>query len=121
MKFDIKSSLSRFKFFNRYSSKIKRAPWILARDAFIFIIMLVLLDLIFVEILFYQYAFTVKFKEPEATAVPIRFHETIFDSILKKMDERNTLFENPPKHEYEDPFLTAPEIQIPVSGTATPW
>lgn len=86
-------------------AKIKKIPSILGRDAFLFVIMFVLLDIVFGEFLFYQYVFLIKTKEPEIVSASIKFQENAYQSILKEWQDKDDIFKNTIQRNYKDPFF----------------
>ena len=86
-------------------SKIKKIPWILGKNAFLFILIFVLLEIIFVEFLFYNYVILVKTQEPTTIDTPAKFKEYLYKSVLKEMQDRENIFENPLQKNYNNPFL----------------
>lgn len=81
---------------DRYISKIKKIPWILGRDAFLFVLIFILLDIIFGEFLFYKHVLLVNIKEPEIVNTPIKFQENVYQSVLKELQIREDVSENLP-------------------------
>ena len=85
--------------------KIKKIPWILGRNAFLFILIFILLSIILGQFLFYEYVFLVKIEEPKMSDITAKFQESIYRAVLRELDARESVFENPPQKNYPNPFL----------------
>lgn len=87
-----------------FKDKVKKILLTLGKDAFLFILLFVLLDIFLGEILFYKYITSLQFQEPEMQQAPIKFKEDAYQSVLKKWHERNSIFESSSSKNYLDPF-----------------
>ena len=85
------------------SNNAKKVLWYLAKNAFLFTLIFILLSIIFAEILFFAYIILTN-KEPVSASVPIKFQKDIYDDVFKKWQERNNIFENSSKENYPNPF-----------------
>lgn len=94
------------------ASKIKRIPQFLGENAFIFILIFILIEVILGELIFYKYIFSAKIHEPQTTDSLIEFRENIYQSVLREQQKRKEMFENSLREAYPDPFF-------PVSQTNT--
>ena len=84
--------------------KFKSVLWILCKNAFLFILIFILLGMFYGEYLFYKYVFLVKIKNPEIVSIPIKFQKDIYDSVLKEWKKREDIFKNSSRENYSDPF-----------------
>lgn len=91
------------KILEKITNNIKKALWDLGKNAFLFILIFILLEVCFAEILFYMYIISAN-KEPEAIAIPAKFQKNIYDSLLKQWDDRDNIFKNQSQENYPDPF-----------------
>ncbi|OGZ63903.1 MAG: hypothetical protein A3A98_01285 [Candidatus Staskawiczbacteria bacterium RIFCSPLOWO2_01_FULL_40_39] len=87
-----------------YLHKIKKIPWILGYNAFFFMLIFILLDLIFGEILLYNYIVSVNLKDHKFTYTPAKFHEETYQSVVNKWQAREDIFKNSDQENYRDPF-----------------
>jgi len=90
--------------FKNFLSSIKKVLLVIGKRAFLVILLLVLLELIVGEFLFYQYAVLVKFKEPQVSVIPTRFKEDVYQSVLKEWKHRDDIFNNVIEENYSNPF-----------------
>lgn len=84
-------------------SRFQKVFWYFGKHAFLFILIFVLLSIIFAETLFFNYIISVN-KESESTAVGTKFNKDIYDSVLKKWEERKNIFEDYTRNDYLNPF-----------------
>lgn len=92
------------KLFNAWLFCIKQIPWILAKDAFLFMVLFILLDIAFGEFLLYQYGFLLEIEETEIASVPVKFQEDTYQSVIKEWQVRENTFNHLTKEVYSDPF-----------------
>jgi len=84
MKPNIKLSLAGYKQkLKEYGNAIKGIPWELGQHVFSFIVLLVLLNVLLGELLFYQYVFIIKDQTPEPTLTSFKFQEKVYNSVLE--------------------------------------
>lgn len=83
---------------------------VLGENAFIFILIFILIEIIFGEFLFYKYIFAVRVREPQITGNLIEFQEKTYQFILGERQKREEMFKDSLKEAYSDPFF-------PVSDT----
>lgn len=91
---------------NLYSTTkkaIKNAVWFLGYNAFLFLLIFILLEILFGEYLFYKYVFLAKMQEDEAI-VSITFKENTYRSVLEEWKKRDAIFEHASENHYPDPF-----------------
>ena len=83
---------------------IKKTLWILARDAFLFILIVTLLSIILVEFLFYVYVIVPETKDGAVSDNIVQFKKDTYDSIIAEWQKRDSIFSNPSKINYPNPF-----------------
>ncbi|MBI2050159.1 MAG: hypothetical protein HYT35_01740 [Candidatus Staskawiczbacteria bacterium] len=86
--------------------KIKRIILALGENAFLCILILILIDILIGEFLFYKYALSVDTKEPEVISTFDKFQEKTYQSIIKEWQNREAILKNLslPSENYTDPF-----------------
>lgn len=82
------------------SRKIDEILWFFGRNAFMIILILVLLELIFAEFLFYKYVFLAKKREPVLTGELTEFRKNEY----KRFSERRWSMEKALESRSEEPF-----------------
>ena len=83
---------------------IRKTLWILARDAFLFILIFTLLSIILVEFLFYVYVVIPDVKDGASTNNIVQFKKETYNSIVAEWQKRDSIFSNPSKINYPNPF-----------------
>ncbi|OGZ67385.1 MAG: hypothetical protein A3C58_03795 [Candidatus Staskawiczbacteria bacterium RIFCSPHIGHO2_02_FULL_34_10] len=83
---------------------IKKIPWILGENAFLFILIFILLDILFGELIFYKYIFLVRKEEPKVASLSTKFQENIYQSVFKEVEKRENILNNPSSEIYIDLF-----------------
>mgnify|MGYP001593922107 FL=1 len=91
MKKQFKIFFINFQLLDKYIIKINKVLWILGKNAFLFILIFILLDIILNGFLFYKYVFLVSIKEPQVVEIPTKFKESIYESVLKEMETRDVI------------------------------
>jgi hypothetical protein len=86
------------------SKNISGICWFLGRNAFMFILIFILLDLVIGEVLFYQYAFLAQVKDPEIVLQAVYFQENTYVSVLKEWKEKKLMFDNVSREVFQNPF-----------------
>ena len=76
----------------------------MGRNAFLFILIFILLDIIVGEFLFYRYVFLVKNEEPKIVYVVTKFQENLYQSVLKELQVRESIFKDDSEVNYPNPF-----------------
>ena len=105
MKIPFKKTFGGFgKVFNISLKSIGKIPWIIGQDAFLFIILFILLGVASGEFLFYHYVFLAEAKEPQVSVVSTKFQESVYNAVLKDWQARKDIFEKSPSENYQDPF-----------------
>ena len=104
----MKITLEKFKLHSQvldlYLSKIRKIPWKLGMNAFWFILIIILLEILFGEFLFYKHVILKNTEEPEIINVSTKFRENTYESVLKEMKQREDILKNMTQKEYESPF-----------------
>ncbi|OGZ66689.1 MAG: hypothetical protein A3C50_02265 [Candidatus Staskawiczbacteria bacterium RIFCSPHIGHO2_02_FULL_43_16] len=88
----------------KYGAVAKKLPWVLARHAFLFILLFVVLEAVIGTFLFYAYIFVPKTKNTEMVDSPETFQEKTYRSVLEAWEKRDAIIESSPQEEYNDPF-----------------
>lgn len=83
---------------------IKKILWVIAKDAFLFILIFILLAIVFGELLFYNYALFSEFKKPDGEADIIKFKKDIYDSVVQEWQNREGVFKGSLEETYQNPF-----------------
>ncbi len=84
--------------------KIKKLPVVLAKNVFMFFILLVLLSIILGGLLFYKYCFLVESSSPENFDKPVKLEENIIQEVFKKWDQQQERFDGAGTRQYPDLF-----------------
>lgn len=85
-------------------NNIKKIPWIFSKDAFLFIMIFVLLGILFGEFLFYKYVILTEIKSFEVVDVSTKFRKKEYQSVLEKLQSKEDIFKNSLQGNYSDPF-----------------
>jgi len=106
VKFFKKPSYNFKELLDAYKKKIKRIPWILGKNAFFCILILILIDILIGGFVFYQYVFLIETKASENISISNKFQENTYQSILKEWKNRENILENflLSEQSYNDPF-----------------
>lgn len=91
---------------NAYIKKIKKIPWALGRNAFLYILIFILMSILIGQFLFYKYILLVETEEPKIIHISDKFQENIYQSVLEKWQNRENFLRNSSllDENYEDPF-----------------
>ncbi len=81
-------------FLNSFSAGFKKIPWKLGKNAFSFILIFVILEIIFGELLYYQYVIMVEMQEPNIADISLKFHENTYQSVIKEWQARQNNVNN---------------------------
>lgn len=79
--------------------------WVIARDAFLFILVFILIAMVLGEFLFYHYIFLVEVNYPNTNDTVVRFKEDIYKSVIGELKNRENTFNNPLNENYQNPFI----------------
>ena len=82
---------------------IKRTMWIIAKDAFVVILISVLICILFGEFLFYNYILALDVKKTDAMPV-VKFNESAYNSVMKESNKKESVFNDVFSSEYQNPF-----------------
>lgn len=107
MEFFLRKSFYSFKeLLDRYIKKIKKIPWILGKNAFLYILIFILIDILIGEFLFYKYVLLIETEESKIISIFDKFHENIYQSILEEWQTRENISINllSSDKNYTDPF-----------------
>ena len=104
MKINTKESFINFWQVKHITSKIKKILFILGRDAFLFILFVLLIEVIFAELLFYKYVLSVEIQEPSSLSSFVGFKENEYQSIIKEWNAREEFFKNYSSNNVSNPF-----------------
>lgn len=85
-------------------SKFRKVPWIIGRNAFLVILILILLDIILGGILSYKYVNLAGEENIENNEGSLKFHDENYKNILDSWDKRNTGLQEFLKKDYVSPF-----------------
>ncbi|MBI1866249.1 MAG: hypothetical protein HY005_00470 [Candidatus Staskawiczbacteria bacterium] len=85
---------------------IKKIPWILGKNAFLCILVFILIDILIGGLLFYKYVLLIDAQEPEISSVYSKFQENIYRSVAEEWQNRENIFKNllSLDKNYTDPF-----------------
>lgn len=89
---------------NNSNEKLKSFLFFLGKDAFLVILFVLLLEVIFAEILFYQYVLSVDIKEPSSSESFVGFKENEYQLILKEWQSREDSLKNYSFDNLSNPF-----------------
>ena len=93
------------KLLDPFLKNVNKSLWILGKNAFLFTIIFILLDIVFGEFLFYNYVVLVKMKESEIISPPAKFKEQVYQSVLGEWQAREENFKGVSPKNLQDPFL----------------
>jgi hypothetical protein len=85
-------------------SKIGDGLRALALDALLFVFLIVLIEVLFGEFLFYEYGFLAENQEPKASESSFQFKENIYKDIIIKWQERDKKIQDFSQKNYPNPF-----------------
>jgi len=87
-----------------FKGHIKKVPWILAKNAFLVIIMLFLANILFGQLLFYYHVIVADSKPGLSVDNPAKFKENIYNTVLEESQRREEAFNNSAQINYSNPF-----------------
>ena len=73
---------------------IKKIPWILGKHAFMVVLLLIILSIVFGVSVFYKYIYSVKISQPNIADSPSTFKSNIYQEILKDWEARDQKLQN---------------------------
>lgn len=90
--------------FQKITAFFKRLPRIMAENAFLTSLMLLVIAMVLGGLAFYKYSILVEQRESELLEKPFYFNEKGFQEVQKIWQERQTRFERADSKEYLNPF-----------------
>lgn len=93
-----------YQFLRIVLGKIKKGLWFIGREAFLFILIFILLEIIIGELLFYNYVSSIEKISPQISSSVFEFKQEAYQSILKEWQERELIWKNISAKNYPDPF-----------------
>lgn len=97
-------SINRQQLWQKPVNLMKRILWFLARDAFLCIIVLVLLAVVFGEFLLYHDVLSIDIKEVSDDNNVIGFKDDTYASIVSQWKDQEDVFNKPLETIYKNPF-----------------
>lgn len=88
MNISISPLLSRQNLLNSIKKGVKNIMWFLAQNAFLVVLIFILLEILLGEFLFYQYISLPRVRDPEITQVSLRFKKEVYKSVLSSWENR---------------------------------
>lgn len=85
-------------------SKIIKMPWAVGRRAFLVILVIILLDIIYGGFLSYKYSIMAKGVGSSIDTVSLQFRKENYQKILDNWDARNKKIQEFLTQDYTDPF-----------------
>lgn len=98
------------KFFNKSQmsavciDQTEKILLMIGRDAFLFILIFILLELAIGEFLFYRYVLLTEIQDPPVSNAPVAFKKTTYETVVKEQTARERVFETSSKEDYPSPF-----------------
>ena len=87
-----------------FKTRFKKFLFLLGKDAFLFILFILLVEIIFAELLFYSYVLSVEIKEPSLSQGFIGFKEKEYQDILKEWQNRENTLKDDVSDNLSNPF-----------------
>ena len=108
--------------FKKLKNILGKLPRALAEQAFLTILVLIFISLIWGGFLFYQYSILAQKAEPEITIEPTQFKENLYQKILEEWQNREERFQEAPNGkklsaERTQELLSYPQIQELLNAT----
>lgn len=104
MKPNINAIINRFLNIDDLKAKSKKFLFAVGKDAFLVILFILIVEIIFAEILFYQYVLSVEIKEPSPQDGSVGFREKEYQSIVKEWQVREDSLKNSLGNAVSNPF-----------------
>lgn len=83
---------------------IKKILWNLGNHAFLVILALILLEVLFGGLMFYKYVFLADAQAPQASSNSFQFAEGVYQNILSQWQKRSQNFQDYSQKNYQSPF-----------------
>lgn len=90
-------------FFQAFLERLKGAPWLLARNAFVCILALAVVDVVIGEYLLYKYVILATIPDESASLV-VKFKQTTYESVVQIWQDRQKALGDALENNYENPF-----------------
>ena len=87
-----------------FTTNVKKVLWILARHAFLFVLIFALLTVIIGEFMFYSYIILPESKIVDPSSNMIKFQEEDYKSVIEEQKIRESIFKGSLKSQYQNPF-----------------
>lgn len=104
MNFTNKMMFDYGKILSGFVDLIKKILWVIARDAFLFILIFILSAIVLGEVLFYNYVFLVQVSEPTTSDSLVIFREDALKNVIVNRKEGESAFNSPFGSNYINPF-----------------
>lgn len=101
---NFKDMFSHIQIIGPMKSKVRKLIWQLGKEAFSFVLILILLEVIFAEFLFYKYVIAVDIDGPMTAEATVGFQKKAYESILQEWQEREEFLKNAQQEKYTSPF-----------------
>ena len=103
MKNNLNKNFNNFLRISDFKEKLKKVFLFIGKDAFLFIMFVLLIEVIFAEFLFYKYVLSVEIQEPSSNSF-IGFREKEYQYILKEWQDREDVLKNDFSDNSPNPF-----------------
>lgn len=87
-----------------YLEKTKKIPWMLAKYAFVVVLMLILIDIILGGLLLYKCVVLVKLESLQSDKNPLEFKEDVYKEILEQWKTEEQKLQEKLERNYLNPF-----------------
>ncbi len=104
MKKDFKALFSNFQLVNFLKTESKKVLLMLGKDAFSVVLILIILEIIFAEFLFYKYVLAVEIVDLTAADTSVTFQKNVYESVLQEWQAREDFLKNRSQDKLSDPF-----------------
>ena len=98
------------KFFNKSQlsatciNQTEKILLMIGRDAFLFILIFILLELALGEFLFYRYVLLTEIQDPPMSNAPVIFKKSTYETVVKEQTAREKVLETALSGDYPYPF-----------------
>lgn len=101
---DKKDSIINIREVGEELNKLRKIPWALGKQAFLVIIICVLLEVALGCILVYKYTALLEGEVSKTVEMPVKFNETAYQAVLQYWETRSEKFSALADQVYLDPF-----------------
>jgi|GEM_PF-2171151 len=77
---------------NSVKSFFVKTAWAIGKEAFSYIIVFILIDIIIGEILFYQFVIVTNLQNPQIVTPPVQFHVQTYQAVVGQIQVRQEKF-----------------------------